>query len=194
MSGVERLREAVLARARQEAERIVREAEERARKIVEEARRRKQAEIEEARKRLAREAGYEARIAEARIRARHIVAQAKNEVLEELRRAVISELQSLPQNLRVESLKALIAEALTALPSDRFYVYVSPRDRDAVKTALASLGIEHRVIEIREANIMGGVILESEDGMERVDNSYDTRLDTAMRRMATEIGRRLFEG
>jgi len=194
MSGVERLREAVLARARQEAERIVREAEERARKIIEEARRRKQEEIEEARKRLRREAGYEARIAEARIRARHIIAEAKNKVIEELRRAVIEELQRMPQNLRIESLRTLVSEALAVLGSDRFRIYVAPRDREAARQALSRLGIEHRVIEIRDASIIGGAILESEDGLDRVDNSYDTRLDTAMRRMATEIGRRLFGG
>ncbi len=193
MSEIERLREAILEQARNEAERIVKDAEERAKQIIEEAKRRKEEEIAEARKRVLEEVGYEARISEAKIRARHIVAKAKNEVLEELRKRVLEELSTLPVTMRRESLRKLLQEVLASgAVQGSVRIYVSKRDVREVENVVRELGVESRVIEIVPTDIVGGVIVESGDGLVRIDNSYEARLDTYLRTRASQIARELF--
>lgn len=193
-SSVERLREAVLARAREEAERIVREAEERARRIVEEAEERKRREIEEARKRLAEEVGYEARIAEARIRASHIVSEAKNRVLQELRRRVLEELSKLGDEDRRRSLRSLLSEALgRGVIEGRIRVVVSKRDCSLAQELVSSMGMRDRVVAVECVDsIDGGIVVESEDGSVRIDNSYRTRLEMLLRSRSSEVSKKLF--
>ena len=193
---IDRLREAVLAKAREEAERIVREAEERAKKIVEEVEERKRKEVEEARKKLFEEVGYEARIAEARIKASQMIARVKNEVMEELKKRVFEELEKLGVEERKKSLEKLFDEALASgVISGRFRVIVAPRDSGIAKELVIDRGLGDRVISISvKEDMMGGVILESEDGSTRVDNSYETRLEMVLRRRASEIAKELFGG
>ncbi|NPA97615.1 MAG: hypothetical protein GXO32_08450 [Crenarchaeota archaeon] len=196
LGSMDRLREAVLAKAREEAERIVREAEERARRIVEEARERKRREIEEARRRLYEEVGYEARIAEARIRAAQLIARVKNEVLEELRAKVMDRLSRLSEGERRRSVEKLLWEALgSGVVGDRFRLYVAKRDSAIAEDVVTATGLRDRVAAVvgRE-DMVGGVIIESEDGSTRVDNSYSTRLSMVLRRRAGEISRALFGG
>ncbi len=193
---VDRLRQAILAKAREEAERIIREAEERARRIVEEAKERKRREIEEARKRLYEEVGYEARIAEARIRASQLISRVKNEVLQELRKRVLERLSKLSEEERRKSIERLLWEALgSGVIGNRFRVYVAKRDSALAEDVVTAAGLRDRVVAIvgRE-DMVGGVVIESEDGALRVDNSYGTRLDTVLRRRASEIARELFGG
>jgi len=193
-SAVERLREAVLSKAREEAERIVREAEERARRIVAEAEERKRREVEEARKRLYEEVGYEARIAEARIRASHIVSEVKNTVLEELRKRVMEKLSSLSDEERRRSLRNLLSEALSrGIVQGRIGIVVSKRDCQLVHDVIASMGLRDRIafIECSE-RISGGIVVESEDRSVRIDNTYETRLDMFLRTNSSRISSELF--
>ena len=193
---MDRLREAVLAKAREEAERIIREAEERARRIVEEAEERKRREIEEARKRLYEEVGYEARIAEARIRAAQLIAKVKNEVLEELRKKVMDRLSSLSEDERRRSIEKLLWEALgSGVIGERFRVYVAKRDSVLAEDVVTATGLRDRVVAvIGREDLVGGIVIESEDGSTRVDNSYSTRLEMVLRRRASEIAKALFGG
>ena len=194
-SAMERLYQAVIEKARTEAEKIVREAEIRAHEIIEEAKRRKLQEIEEMRKRIRDEIQYDVRIAEAKIKARHIIAQVKNDVFNYLREKILKELSSLSSELRRESLKNILLEVISSgiFSDQRLRIYVARQDLDVARRVIEEIGISSKVVEIIPSDSMiGGVIVQSVDGSVRVDASYERRLELILSRRATELSLELF--
>jgi len=192
---MERLYQAVIEKARTEAEKIVREAEIRAHEIIEEAKRRKLQEIEEMRKRIRDEIQYDVRIAEAKIKARHIIAQVKNDVFNYLREKILKELSSLSSELRRESLKNILLEVISSgiFSDQRLRIYVARQDLDVARRVIEEIGISSKVVEIIPSDSMiGGVIVQSVDGSVRVDASYERRLELILSRRATELSLELF--
>ena len=194
-SAMERLYQAVIEKARTEAEKIVREAEIRAHEIIEEAKRRKLQEIEEMRKRIRDEIQYDVRIAEAKIKARHIIAQVKNDVFNYLREKILKELSSLSSELRRESLKNILLEVISSgiFSDQRLRIYVARQDLDVARRVIEEIGISSKVVEIIPSDSMiGGVIVQSVDGSIRVDASYERRLELILSRKAAELSLELF--
>ncbi|NLX49236.1 MAG: hypothetical protein GXY82_05070 [Methanospirillum sp.] len=89
-------------------------------------------------------------------------------------------------------LEHLIREALEALGEKRARVHVDPRDESAVRSILAGLPGELEAIPDLETT--GGVVVESADGLVRVDNTFEARLSRAAEVHRQEIYRRLFGG
>ncbi len=194
-SAMERLRQAVIEKAKAEAEKIIREAEERARSIIEDAKRRKAREIEEARKHIKDEIEYDVRIAEAKIKTRYFIAQAKNEIYEKLRESVLRELRALGEDMRRESIRNIMREIIESglFEGQKIRVYVAERDRGIARRAIQELGIGDLVVEIAVAEgITGGVIVENLDKTVKVDASYERRLETILRSRVAEINQQLF--
>lgn len=194
-SAMERLHQAVIEKARAEAEKIVQEAEIRAHEIIEEAKRRKLREIEEMRKRIRDEIQYDVRIAEAKIRARHIIAQAKNDIFNYLRERILKELSSLSLELRRDSIKNILREIISSgiFSDQRLRIYVARQDLDIARRVVEELDISSKVVEILPSDsIIGGVIVQSIDGTVRVDASYERRLELILSRKATELSLELF--
>ncbi len=193
-SELEKLKKAIIERARSEAEKILEEAKKRAHEIIESTKQRKLQEIEALRKRIAMEIGYEARLAEAKIKARLIIADAKRRIFDRLREEIERLITSADENTRYESLKRLLLDALSdeSLRDRKIRIYVAPRDINLIRKSIDELAIHNRVIDIKTVNIVGGVIVETEDGLVRIDNSYNVRIESILRNRAIEISKRLF--
>ena len=189
---LEDLRKAVIEKALLEAEEIVRGAQRRAESTVREAEEKKRAIIEEERRRVLSELGLEAKLAEARREARLIIARAKHEIVEELKRRTRELLESMSAERRRESLRRLLRESLEELRNCGFettgvVIYVSPRDRSVVEELVEEMGVTATVVE--DEKITGGVLVATPGGEVYIDNTHDTRLERALRSVLSEIFR-----
>ena len=195
--GLEELREAVLRRAREEAERIILSARESARKVLEEARAKKEALVEAEKRRLLSEVNYEARVAEAKLRARLLVSKARADLVEKVMSKALELLRNMPAEKRSLSLRRLLEESIKEAENSlsgelsRLFVYVSRADlelaREIVEELASSYGIE---LELRVAEISGGVVVEDPEGRVTVDNSFDSRASV----LVSRLSRSLIEG
>lgn len=191
---VDELRRTVLDRAKSEAEVIIRRAEDEATKIVEEAVRRKKTVIEQKKAELLRDINPDARIAEARSKARLLIARARSTVLKEIRDLIEDSLRALPQDKRLESIRRLVDEAMEELlravdKVDYVVIKVSTSDikfSDYIKSYVEGK-YRVRVEGVYGTNILGGVIVECFGGEVAVDNSYDRRLEKAIRTIVPQL-------
>jgi vacuolar-type H+-ATPase subunit E/Vma4 len=53
-------------------------------------------------------------------------------------------------------------------------------------------GLKEKVIGLTPRNILGGVIVEDRVGENRIDNTFETRLQMLLPRILPEIGKELF--
>ena len=193
----ESLREAILKRASEEAEKINASARAEAEKIVEKAVKMREEMISRERERIASEIDVEGRVAEAKTMSRQIIAAAKNEVLNTLVDRVRELLMNIDAGKRMRSLENLAVEALDELVSNigsqstKVAVYVSRRDLDLFEKILPSLKRRYRglEVEVREATISGGIIVEDTARGIVIDNSYDARLRKIFALRLNEIQR-----
>ncbi len=192
----EKIREAVLEKAKREAEKIIAEAKKEAERIIEKARR----EWEENRNRIREQILEEARrkaeeiIIDARIKARMKLTQAKREVVEEVLKNIEKIVKEGAFDRR-ESIRRLLGEAIEPLSGD-IRIHVAEKDleitQELVKGLANASNANVKIREIKIANILGGVIAESIDGTIRIDNSYEARLELVRTRLIPEIQRELF--
>jgi vacuolar-type H+-ATPase subunit E/Vma4 len=89
-----------------------------------------------------------------------------------LRAALLKTLADLPAKQREVHLKALVAQAQKVIPAGK--VWGNAADTTFLHTQKA---YKHA----GQAPIAGGIVVESEDGMNRLDLSYETLLDEAWR-------------
>lgn len=193
MRGMEKIGEAILDKVRAEAETIIKEAKEKAEKEIEEAKRQQVAKVEQEKGKILQEAREEAvRIAaQASVKARQESSKAKADVINELINKVKKELSGISGDK--SSLMGLIMEATDVLGIDKGRVYVSPKDITTVQKLLEKdRGLASKIVEIRECDCLGGVIVEDIDGRTRIDNTYETRLEMLLPRLLPEIGKELF--
>jgi len=187
---LEELKKAVLEKARLEAEEILREAFEKAKSIVKEAEEKKKSIIEEERRKILSELGLEAKLAEARREARLIIARTKHEIVEELKRSVRELLDAMSEDLRKNSLRKLLLESINELRTcgfsvENIVVYISPRDRNIIEDILREINVRASIIE--DHRISGGVIVSTHSGEVYIDNTYDARLERALRSVLSEL-------
>jgi vacuolar-type H+-ATPase subunit E/Vma4 len=84
-----------------------------------------------------------------------------------------------------ESLIELIREGLRVLPSEAVRIYVPESYQQLLdEAAAASLATDGRKIHFEtDPALTGGVILETQDGRRRFDNSFDARIRRAAKRL-----------
>jgi vacuolar-type H+-ATPase subunit E/Vma4 len=194
MAGMEKIGEAILDKVRAEASGIIKEAEQKAVEEVEQAKRQQAARLEEEKSKMLQGARAEAtRIeAQALVKARQELSQAKAEVINEIVSRVRNELAKAASSQ--SSLGGLIKEAVTTLGLSQGRLYVSPRDLAAVKKLIAQdKELAARVVEVKEHKLSGGVIVEDIGGKVRIDNTYETRLEMLLPRLLPEVARELFQ-
>ena len=191
--GMERISEAILAKVSVEAQDIVKDAKEKARERIEKAKKQQEARFGEEKNKLLEEAkGETTRIlAQASIRARQELLSAKTEIIDEIVSGVkriladFSGSESSPLNL--------IKEATDAIGIDKARVYVSPKDIATVSKLInKDKELANKIVETKEFDCIGGVIVEDIDGRTRVDNTYDTRLEMLLPQILPEINKELF--
>ena len=195
MIGMEKISEAVLDKVRAEAETIIKQAEDKAGKEVEQAKKQRVARLEEEKGKILQQTREEAaRIeAQALVKARQELSRAKADVIDEIISSVKKRLLETSSDKNL--LMGLIKEAAATLGISEGRVYVSPKDVSMVQKLLENdRGITGKIMEIKEYDCAGGVIVEDINGRIRVDNTYETRLEMLLPRLLPEIGRELFKG
>jgi V/A-type H+-transporting ATPase subunit E len=191
---MEKISEAVVSKVRLDAQSIVKEAEEKAKEEIEKAKKQREVRLEQEKARMLGDAEEEtARIlAQASIKARQQISRAKADAIAKI---IDSARKELSQTSSDEShLLNLVKEAMDGLGVDKGRIYVSPKDVDTAKKLLeADKELSSKILEVKESNFMGGVIAEDVEGKLRIDNTYETRLETLMPKLLPEISKRLFE-
>ena len=194
---VKRIRDKLLEKAREDAKRIIEDAKHEAERIIREAEEKWKKKVEETKKKILEDAERKAEeiLIDAQIKARMKITDEKNKIIELLMNK-IEELIEKGTYDRSESLRKLAIEAIGQLELKEVIIYVSRNDKELMEKLKSSIENELnvRINDIKEANIRGGVIVESIDGGIRIDNSYDARLEIIKTRLLPQISKELFSG
>lgn len=188
------MREAILSRARKEADAILEDAWKRADEMVRKAKDQQRQRYEAQRQRLLSEASREASrmIAQAELRSRQELLKEKDAIIREMLEKLKLRISGTAPS--AETLAHLITEAVDAFQSDEpLKIMTSARDLGAVNDIVKrDPKFRDRVIAVEETRCMGGVICESADGQVSVDNTFDTRLEMLIPKMMPKVGGMLF--
>ncbi len=193
MARMGKIGEAILDKVKAEADNIIKEAESKAGEEIKQAKKQLATRLEEEKAKLIQEAREEAtRIeAQASVKVRQELSRAKADLIDEIISGVKKALAAASSDKGL--LVGLLKEAADTLGLDKGRVYVSPKDVNTVKKILANdKGLASKIVEVKEYECLGGVIVEDVEGKTRIDNTYETRLEMLLPKLLPEIGRELF--
>ncbi|HOD70920.1 MAG: V-type ATP synthase subunit E [Deltaproteobacteria bacterium ADurb.BinA179] len=189
-----KMREAILSKARQEAQILIDEAKSKAGEVVGKAQEQWERRLEAEKKRLLSESrrGAARIIAQADLKARQEILKEKDSIIREMIGKVKERLTE--NTSETSTLERLITEAVDAFESDQaLKIMASGKDIKRVREIVAASPVlKDRITGVSEAACMGGVICESVDGKVSVDNTYDTRLQMLIPRILPQVGKVLF--
>lgn len=175
--------QAIRAEAEEEAETIVSEAEAEADSIREDRAQAAEREVEQER---------EQKLSSAKLEAKQERLSARRDVLEDVREQVEAEIAGLEGDTREELTRSLVDAAATEFPDDADVDVFGRADDEAL--------IE-RVLEdydgyayAGEYECLGGVVVESDASRVRVNNTFDSVLETVWEENLRDVSSRLFEG
>lgn len=194
------LKEAVLRKAKEKAEKIIEDAEKKAEIIIGEAKKERSKRINEVKLRIMKEVERRKveKLSEVRIKGRKNIAEAKNRVINELINEVKEKLRKVDLKTRKTSLRKLLVEITPYILESKktFITYVCPNDRDLIQEVINELKLNKAITEVKETSncsvILGGFILESADKAIRIDCTYKSRLDIVLRDLMPLISKKLF--
>lgn len=190
----DKLRNAILDKARDEAQKIVSDAEGKAREMVELAESQKDKRYEEERKKIIAEANRESSktLAQASLKARQQILQVKDGVVNEVLAKVKDGLSGAIEDKTMFA--RLIGETVGAFESEeKLRILTAPKDLKIVEEVIGEdETLRERVAEVKEINCLGGVMGETLDGMVSIDNTFDMRLEMLIPKILPEIGKKLF--
>lgn len=176
----------ILNEARTQAEKIKRDANAEADEIYSEILPKYKREAEQEKQRI---------VANAKLRARKAVLDAKEDVIKFAFNTAETKLQKLPKKDYTKVLEKLIIEGVEALDADTV-VIARKEDSKAINSALLKRVSEKtgfKVTKVREyINVMGGVVLRSSDGKIEVNNTFETRLERFRDELRKEVAGLLF--
>jgi vacuolar-type H+-ATPase subunit E/Vma4 len=192
MNGLEKINSAILEKVNADAKTILREAGERAKQVVQKARDQRESKFQEEKSRLVNEARTEAsRIqAQGAIRARQEMLAVKTSIIDGIIDETKKQLGSLSGNEKI--LAGLTREGIKALGSEKVRVYIAEKDVLAMqKLVKEDKELANRVIEIRRRESLGGVFIEDTGGKNRIDNSFESRLEMLLPKLLPQIEKEL---
>jgi V/A-type H+-transporting ATPase subunit E len=191
---MEKISEAVVGKVKLDAQKTIKEAEEKAQEEIEKAKRQRDTMFEEERGKMLGEAEEEAAriLAQASIKARQQISSAKADAIAKIidgARKELSQIQSDESHFL-----NLIREAMEGIGLDKARIYISPKDISSVKKFLeADKELSDKIVEVKETNCLGGVIVEDLEGKLRIDNTYETRLEMLLPKLLPKISEELFK-
>jgi len=190
----EKIRQAIINKAQQEASGIVDDAQARAADLIEKAKKARDLKFEQIKNRILTEARQKSDkiIAKGAVDARLTVLKQKDLLLKKVISQVKEELAmnpTLPQTWA-----GLMDEVISGLDdSHKLRFRVASKDIDAVRKIVAdSDTLGKQVDEVGEIDCMGGILAEDTQGKVSIDNTYDTRLEMLLNKVLPEIGQKLF--
>ncbi len=167
-----KMREAILSKARQEAQILIDEAKSKAGEVVGKAQEQWERRLEAEKKRLLSESrrGAARIIAQADLKARQEILKEKDSIIREMIGKVKERLTE--NTSETSTLERLITEAVDAFESDQaLKIMASGKDIKRVREIVAASPVlKDRITGVSEAACMGGVICESVDGKVSVDD------------------------
>ncbi len=196
---LETLKEAVLKKARERADKILKNAERKAEEIIESAKKEYFKKLEIARKKALAELKeeeyrkYRKKVMELNAETLRI----KRELLKELTDEAVKKIKELPEEARRESLKNLLHDAISqGVVGGSFTINVVGRDLSLINEVLDELNLASRVTTVKELpeDFLGGVKIESDDGSVAVDNTYSTRMERALTIIYEKVNKEVFKG
>jgi V/A-type H+-transporting ATPase subunit E len=190
--GISNLSDAIQDKVQTEASKIIREAEGRAQTRVQKAKEQRQARYEAEATRLVTEASAEAsRIrAQASIKASQEMLAARIELVDDIIKKVKEKIAGLPGDEK--TLAGLVREGVDILGIASAKVYVANKDVAAMKRLLQNdPDLAGLVTEVNGIDCLGGVIVEDVEGKDRVDNTFDSRLEMLLPSLLPQIGKEL---
>ena len=190
----EKIRQAILNKAEQEAAGIVEDARAKAADLIEKAEKARDLKFEQIKDRILAEAKQESDkiLAKGAVDARLTVLKQKDLLLKKVISQVKEELaknRTLPQTWT-----GLIHEVVSGLDdSHKIRFRVASKDIDAIKKIVADNDeLGKQIKEISEVDCLGGLLAEDTQGKVSIDNTYDTRLEMLLTKILPEIGQKLF--
>ena len=192
MNGMEKINSAILGKVNADAKAIIDDAQERAKVRVAKAKEQQESKLQEDKAKLVNEAQTEAsRIsAQGAIRARQEMLAVKTSIIDGIIADTKKQLGS--QSGNEKALLNLIREGIKALGSEKVRIYVAQKDIAVVqKLVKEDKELSGRVIEVKRQDILGGVILEDEGGKNRIDNTFESRLEMLLPKLLPQIEKEL---
>lgn len=190
----EKMRQAILQKAEQEATDILHSARAKAQELIEHATKARDHRFEERKDRILGEARQESEkiLAKGNVDARLAVLKQKDSLLEQVILQAKSELSK--NTMQKQSWEKMIRETISGLDkSHKIRLQVSPRDIKTVKQIVDSdSSLKKQVKEIIGISCLGGILAEDDTGKVSIDNTYDTRLEMLLNRILPDIGHKLF--
>jgi len=190
----EKIRQAIINKAQQEASGIVDDAQARAADLIEKAEKARDLKFEQIKTKILTEARQKSDkiIAKGAVDARLTVLKQKDLLLKKVISQVKEELAmnpTLPQTWA-----GLMDEVISGLDdSHKLRFRVASKDIDAVRKIVAdSNTLGKQVDEVGEIDCMGGILAEDIQGKVSIDNTYDTRLEMLLNKILPQIGQKLF--
>ncbi len=193
-SKMEKISEAVVSKVKLDAQNLLKEAEKKAQEEIKKAKKQRDVRFEEERARMLGEAEEEAAriLAQASIKARQKLSSAKADIIAKIIDGSRKELSRISSDEKY--FLNLIREAIEGLGVDKARIYVSPKDVSTAKKLLkADKEFSGKILEVKESNCLGGVIVEDAEGKLRIDNTYETRLEMLLPKLLPKISKELFE-
>lgn len=185
---LEQVAESVVEKGRREAGKIVKEGGKEVLRILSEADK-KSAEHREKQLAAAKKAAGELRVKELsamEMQSRRRRLNTEREIFESVRRKALSDMQAASRPRKDAILRHLMAKASREMPSGR--IYCNAMDAEFVKGQAGSLSFGGTI------DCIGGVIVESADGSQRFDMTYETLFVEVWEKQLAEIHKIVFQG
>jgi vacuolar-type H+-ATPase subunit E/Vma4 len=190
----DKIRQAIINKAEQEAAGIVDDAQARARELIDRAEKNRDLRFEQIKNKILSDARQESAkiLAKGSVDARLTILEQKDILLQEVISLVKKELSSNMTN--PQTWNHLIEEIISGLEkSHEIRFCVASKDVEAVRKIVADNdNLKKQVAEIKEIPCLGGVLAEDDLSKVSIDNTYDTRLEMLLNRILPDIGNKLF--
>jgi len=189
----EGMRETILEQAREDARQIIKQAEARADDVIAAAVRQKKRQDNAIRDELLARSRQEAVTirAQAAFEATQLVEGEKRTIVNEIIAGAIARLNGNQPDRH--AFQQLVAEALKELgPGGKAKLMVRQRDLALAREIVDDSALSRQVVEVSELECLGGVRVESADGMVAIDNTFDTRLEMVLPHVLPGIAARIF--
>ncbi len=202
MEGAERIIQEINREAEQKIQYTLKKAQEEAEKIKGEAKKRAEARAEWILRKAQTQAEIERQriVAGAKLEVRKKRLEVQEELIQKVINALHERLSQLPDGEYFSMLIDLTSEAVNELKTPRVVILSNERTlrllddrRDEFVEALA--GKTGRTVELQlgePVGTIGGVIVESEDGSVRVDNTFEARMERFESDLRARIAKSLF--
>ncbi len=190
----DKIKKAILDKAKADADKIISDAEIKAKEIIEKSEEQKELKFEEEKAKIISATHREASkiLAQASLKSRQEILKEKDAVINEIIKKVKDELS---QDIKDKELFIrLIKETLEALEDeDSVRLLVSSKDLEIIREVVAeNSGLKEKIAEVEGIDCIGGIMIETINGMVSIDNTFDTRLEMLIPKILPEIGKNLF--